>query len=117
MKRLTNSDKEIPTLSNNSEYWLQAYFKLKDYEDLEEQGALMRLPCKIGASVYMVAQDCGGDTLDCMRGDCEGCPYLYSFVEENSFDSYMCDDIGKTVFLTKEEAEEKLRESGGSNGS
>ena len=117
MERLTNSDKEIPTLSNNAEYWLQAYFKLKDYEDLEEQGLLMRLPCKIGESVYMVAQDCGGDTLDCRRGDCEGCPYLYSFVEENSFDSYMCDDIGKTVFLTKEEAEEKLRESGGSNGS
>lgn len=117
MERLTNSDKEIPTLSNNAEYWLQAYFKLKDYEDLEEQGLLMRLPCKIGESVYMVVQDCGGDTLDCRRGDCEGCPYLYSFVEENSFDSYMCDDIGKTVFLTKEEAEEKLRESGGSNGS
>ena len=87
--------------------------KLGDYEDLEEQGLLMRLPCKIGASVYMVAQDCGGDTLDCRRGDCEGCPYLYSFVEENSFDSYMCDDIGKTVFLTKEEAEKKLKESGG----
>ena len=113
MERLTNSDKEIPTLSNNAEYWLQAYFKLKDYEDLEEQGLLMRLPCKIGESVYMVAQDCGGDTLDCRRGDCEGCPYLYSFVEENSFDSYMCDDIGKTVFLTKEEAEKKLKESGG----
>ena len=113
MKRLTNSDKEIPTLCNNAEYWLQAYFKLKEYEDLEEQGLLMRLPCKIGASVYMVAQDCGGDTLDCRRGDCEGCPYLYSFVEENSFDSYMCDDIGKTVFLTKEEAEKKLKESGG----
>ena len=111
MKRLTNSDKEIPTLSNNAEYWLQAYFKLKDYEDLEEQGVLMRLPCKIGESVYMVVQDCGGDTLDCRRGDCEGCPYLYSFVEENSFDSYMCDDIGKTVFLTKEEAEAKLMES------
>ena len=87
--------------------------KLARYEDLEEQGLLMRLPCKIGASVYMVAQDCGGDTLDCRRGDCEGCPYLYSFVEENSFDSYMCDDIGKTVFLTKEEAEKKLKESGG----
>ena len=36
MERLTNSDKEIPTLSDNAEYWLKAYFKLKDYEDLEE---------------------------------------------------------------------------------
>ena len=37
MGRLTNSDKEIPTLVDNEEYWLQVYFKLKDYEDLHEQ--------------------------------------------------------------------------------
>ena len=83
---------------------------LGKYEDAEEQGLLLKLPCKVGASVYMVAQDCGGDTLDCMRGDCEGCPYLYSFVEENKFETYMLEDIGKTVFLTKAEAEQKLNE-------
>ena len=91
-------------------YYGQHIDKLAEYEDLEEQGLLLRLPCKVGTSVYMVAQDCGGDTLDCMRGDCEGCPYLYSFVEENKFETYMCDDIGKTVFLTKAEAEQKLKE-------
>ena len=84
--------------------------KLAEYEDLDEQGLLLRLPFKVGTSVYMVAQDCGGDTLDCMRGDCECCPYLYSFVEENKFEAYMCDDIGKTVFLTQSEAEQKLKE-------
>lgn len=45
MERLTNSDKEIPTLVNNAEYWLEVYFKLKDIEDAEEQGLLLRLPC------------------------------------------------------------------------
>ena len=95
----------------------QALDKLAEYEDLEEQGLLLRLPCKVGTSVYMVAQDCGGDTLDCMRGDCEGCPYLYSFVEENKFEAYMCDEIGKTVFLTQAEAEKKLKEmESGNNG-
>ena len=44
MERLTNSDKEIPILVDNARYWLQVYFKLKDYEDLEEQGLLLRLP-------------------------------------------------------------------------
>lgn len=83
--------------------------KLAEYEDLEEQGLLLRLPCKVGTPVYMVAEDCGGDTLDCRRGGCEGCSYLYSFVEENSFDTYMVDDIGKTVFLTKAEAEQALK--------
>lgn len=85
---------------------------LGKYEDAEEQGLLLRLPFKVGTSVYMVAQDCGGDTLDCMRGDCEGCPYLYSFVEENTFEVYMCDEVGKTVFLTQAEAEKKLKEGG-----
>lgn len=28
------------------------YRKLKDYEDLEEQGRLVKLPCKIGTKVY-----------------------------------------------------------------
>lgn len=37
MERLTNSDKEIPTLNDNAEYWLKVYFKLKDYENKEEQ--------------------------------------------------------------------------------
>ena len=37
MKRLTNSEKEIPTLLNNAEYWLQVYFKLKDIEEMESE--------------------------------------------------------------------------------
>lgn len=37
MERLTNSDNEIPTLDDNAEYWLKVYFKLKDYENKEEQ--------------------------------------------------------------------------------
>lgn len=44
MKRLTNSGKEIPTLIDNAEYWRKAYFKLKEYEDLEEKSRLLKLP-------------------------------------------------------------------------
>lgn len=51
MERLTNSNKEIPTLFDNAEYWLTMYFKLKDYENLEEQGRLIKLPCK---DVYFI---------------------------------------------------------------
>ncbi len=47
MERLTNSTKEIPTLVNNAEYWLRVYFKLKDMEDAEEQGLLLRLPAPL----------------------------------------------------------------------
>ena len=106
------SDAEIGYFKNYDAFYSHMLMvqKLAEYEDLEEQGLLLRLPCKVGTSVYMVGQDCGGDTLDCMRGDCEGCPYLYSFVEENKFETYMLEDIDKTIFLTQAEAEQKLKE-------
>ena len=99
MKRLTNSEKEIPTLVNNAEYWLQVYFKLKDIEDLEEQGLLLRLPVKVGDIVYRIInqRDNYDDT-------------VYQIVSATIFELSMIDKIGKTVFLTKAEAEWKLKE-------
>lgn len=120
MERLTEKTEngyalKIPKDKNISDLEIKfnVYDKLGAYEDAEEQGLLLRLPCKVGTPVYMVAQDCGGDTLDCRCMDCEDCRYLYRFVEENSFDTYMCDAIGKTVFLTREEAEKALADMKG----
>ena len=59
-ERLTNSCKEIPTLCDNAEYWLQVYFKLKDYEDLEEQGKLVILQKPIGRVTFEQFNDEGG---------------------------------------------------------
>lgn len=92
---------------------LERLKELAEYRRLDEEGLLLRLPCKVGTPVYMIAQDCGGDTLDCRGRDCEDCSYLYSFVEENQFDTYMRDDIGKYVFLTKEDAEKAIESMGG----
>ena len=37
MNRLTNHNKEIPTLTpNNAKFWKDVYFKLSKYEDMEE---------------------------------------------------------------------------------
>ena len=87
MERLTNSDKEIPTLVDNAEYWLQAYFKLKDYENAEEQGLLLRLPCKVGTKVYAINRiiDYGevGDEAT----------YSYSIIERE-FQIYMMMEYG-----------------------
>lgn len=44
MERLTGSSEEIKTLTaENEEYWLKVYFKLKEYEEAEEQGLLLRI--------------------------------------------------------------------------
>ena len=94
--------------------------KLRDYEDLEEQGLLLKLPCKIGTTVYVIdtIYECDNDYMDCImefpdRYQCERgfkCEYEHEklVVRPESFDFKMLDNFNKTVFLTKEEAEKAL---------
>ena len=120
MNRLTNSDKEIPTLSNNAEYWLQAYFKLKDYEDLEEQGLLMKLPCKFGDTVYAYCSEFGilPYVVDCIvinehiTFQCSSYSNPIGDCPSECLDEIEPDitDFGKTAFLTQAEAEQKSKE-------
>lgn len=123
MERLTNSNKEIPTLVDNAEYWLQVYFKLKDYEGLEEQGRLVILPCKVGNTVYCIFNrytKCTFNNEEFDECSCQGCEYECDSKKENyvqDMRAYSLDwivtnlkNFGKTVFLTKSEAEAKLKE-------
>lgn len=124
MERLTNSEKEIPTLVNNAEYWLKVYFKLKDIEDLEEQGLLLRLPCKVGGTVYCIYErytKCSENEQEFDEYSCQGCECLecdsHKEFYVQSQKAYSLDCIvsnlkrfGKTVFLTQAEAEKKLKE-------
>ena len=83
--------------------WAMANLRetLKKYEDLEEQGLLLRLPCKVGDSIYSVIED--GLTIIELKFS------LDFYVRRKN-------DIGKTVFLTKSESEAKLKElRGGEN--
>ena len=82
-------------------YISDALEKLAEYEDLEEQGRLIRIPCKVGDSIYSVIED--GLTIIELKFS------LDFYVRRKN-------DIGKTVFLTKSEAEVKLKElRGGEN--
>lgn len=121
MERLTNSNKEIPTLFDNAEYWLTMYFKLKDYENLEEQDRLVKLPCKVGDTVYVNGVlGCGeAERYKVIRVDYHST--LGTGKKEFYIEALLCTDpdssIGfydkqfdKTVFLTKAEAEAKLKE-------
>ena len=78
----------------------KAIQKLAEYEDLEEQGLLIKLPCKVGDTVYSVRTYGRSDTTK----------KVMRRIEEIPFTVVWLDDIGKIVFLTKEEAEAKLRE-------
>ena len=118
---MENSNKEIPTLVDNAEYWLKAYFKLKDYENLEEQGRLIKLPCKVGDTVYVNGVlGCGeAERYRVIRVDYHST--LGTGKNEFYIEALLCTDpdssigfydkwFGKTVFLTKSEAEAKLKE-------
>lgn len=94
--------------------------KLAEYEDLEEQGLLVRLPVAIGTKVYIISSflDCIYNYDNCkvtQKWKCEEdipCEYekkLYC-VKEIEFYLTLKDAIGKTIFLTREEAEKKLEE-------
>ena len=70
--------------------------KLAEYEDLEEQGLLLKLPCKVGSTVYHIANK---RILEVENVDVF---FLCLCVAECRF--------GNTVFLTQAEAEQKLKE-------
>lgn len=94
--------------------------KLATYEDLEELGLLVRLPVSIGTKVYVIASmfDCIYDYDNCkatQKWKCEEdiqCEYERKsyYVKEIEFTSIMKNSIGKSIFLTREEAEKKLEE-------
>ena len=94
--------------------------ELKKYKDLEEQGLLVRLPVAAGTNVYVAASflDCIYDYEHCkatQKWKCEEdipCEYEKKkyHVKEIEFNLSLKDAIGKTVFLTREEAEKKLKE-------
>ena len=87
--------------------------KLAEYEDLEEQGLLLRLPLKIEDKVYSVTRDFISEYTICsIEKYNEGFFFNWKcekgiYINVRGFTEY---DIGKTVFLTKAEAEQKLKE-------
>lgn len=127
MERLTERYDITP--DGESDVWVKqhdyisAARKLCNYEDLEEQGLLVRLPCKVGDMVW--DNDFGYPESYEINAYSYG--YCDSYVEsgvgiedeiifyyENSIGSitgaFPMSEIGKTVFLTREEAVNKLEE-------
>jgi len=95
--------------------------KLAKYEDLEEQGLLLKLPCKKGDTVYDLVCCTDGrwrifKMKVCVVNAFGGMHNLNGHVwnvyleDDYSKDYVSFYDFGKTVFLTQIEAEEALRE-------
>ena len=94
------------------------YRKLKEYEDLDEQGRLVKLPCSRGDKIYFIKSAFSmahfpieAKITSICGVDCDNDVMYSSITEYNKIDRrFKSSDIGKTVFLTKSEAEQKLKE-------
>lgn len=141
-----NIDNPMHTACSRSaedcEWLADCLTKFKDYQQLEEQGRLVKLPCKeaytqSGDIVYLIYDDevvecthCGlninpvdGKAYITLATDEDIFPYRRPVPEYDLDPTDWCtnitdaevDEIGKTVFLTKSEAEAKLEELRGNN--
>lgn len=96
-------------------YISDALEKLADYEDLEEQGRLLKLPCKVGDTVYGINTDrniVSALKIISVKIYSYAIYFDYQLIDGiyKNIVSFADADIGKTVFLTKSEAEAKLKE-------
>lgn len=138
MERLTQreNDKLIMVKQDNGEYipvyWdednFKAIEKLATYEDLEEQGLLVRLPCKLEDTVWVVTSPINVFGYYEYDGDAEYEVYesflssvsyytsgeqfrIYAKVTNSFIAEYFREcDFGESIFFTRKEAEKKLEE-------
>ena len=128
MERLTKTysdgthgaNDNLPCGENSYTYKGLLLEALGNYEDAEEQGLLLRLPLKIGDTVYSVTRDfISKYTICSIEVYNEGFFFYWKceegiYINIRGFTNYQ---IGKDVFLTQAEAEQKLKEmEGGNNG-
>ena len=96
---------------------LKYYKKLAAYEDAEEQGLLLRLPCKVGDTIYEVSYENRKYII------CEHIVNQFVYITyrkprieiycegENGFlSSSITGQLDDGLFLNREEAESKLKE-------
>ena len=104
----------------------QIFEKLQHYEDLEEQGRLIELPCKIGDTVWELCK-CDDNKyrifpMTVVDINAYGRPKpkrvkhenqpIYNIYAESDYTYLFASfyDIGRIIFLTKAEAEAALKE-------
>ena len=94
--------------------------KLSEYETAEEEGRLVVLPCKVGQDLFgiynrtIIDGYADGYLLEktSVHSDADHWIWLQDKNSKNYW-KVSFDEIGKTVFLTREEAEKALKEMEG----
>ena len=88
--------------------------RLRELAEADKDGRVVVLPCKEGDTVWMYGEDFGTVlpyTIDLISFVGKGCGYSANYNHNGELIDgidFEDDDIGKTVFLTREEAEKAL---------
>lgn len=91
--------------------------ELKRYEDLEQDGRLLEVPCKVGDIVWYLQEQYSGKwiakpaTVSSFQFD--RFLRIYCIDERQNTQAFWEEDFGKSVFLTEEAAEAALKEMEG----
>ena len=115
-ERFINAIDEDSIISGKNAHAIEdAVNFIRKYEDAEEQGRLVILPCKVGDTVYALDRFCDGSKGDCDSWvACKECEDYQQEVSEYRIGTLaqavsVIEMLGKTVFLTREEAEAALK--------
>ena len=86
--------------------------RLAEYEDSEEQGLLLKLPCKVGTHIYIINHYWIDEGHICGLAECDDvdCACFKVYEDPDTYTMVAFNEFGQTWFLTEEEAEQKLKE-------
>ena len=114
-KDCQNPNKAIVLTDEDVDRW-------NEYKNAEEQGLLLRLPCKVGDIVYSINHNEKHGVTPVIVVEIKfsatgltNKPYIKIICSDSDLRTKCCkeydgNDFGKTVFLTQSEAEQKLKE-------
>lgn len=99
-------DLDITCKPSEAQKILRLAEKLKHYEDLEDKGRMIELPCAVGDTVYQIIESIS-------FGEVGDGSSISRRIDKKEFHLSLLDEFGKNIFLTKEEAKAKLKEMEG----
>ena len=112
MERLTYRHRENSIVVGANKGITYVLGKLADYEDAEEQGLLLRLPCKVGDVIYQVNSDVDEYAISEISIREDKMLITAENLEKGLGFCFDTNRIGKNYFLTREEAEQALKQMG-----
>lgn len=116
------SPEDIRDMSENAETSLLTWFEsrygfpvgeLMGFCEAKQQGRLVVLPCKVGDTVYVLPLGLGLEGDFITEAEVIGCSHKDALFQvkykSGQLDRYTWSCVGKTVFLSREEAEAALK--------